>query len=196
MAPVISVVLYWGDGEWDGPRCLHDLLQFPEGKEEDIRALVPDYPINIINMSQLSQTIREQLHTDLRLLADYLAVKKEPQKRKQLLKDTDGELLYLEDTLAALSAIADDSHYQKMVKVLKEKKEKKEAGGIVMCEVWKELWNDGWNDGNQSGIQTGILALVRLGRDCNLPDESIILRIMQEFQITKQEADQYMHSCA
>ncbi|MBP3927412.1 MAG: hypothetical protein J6D13_09615, partial [Clostridium sp.] len=48
LAPVITTVVNWSGEEWRGPRSLHDMLEFPPEIEEEIRPLVADYPIHLL----------------------------------------------------------------------------------------------------------------------------------------------------
>ncbi|MBQ8160289.1 MAG: transposase [Clostridia bacterium] len=45
LKPVVTLMIYLGTEEWDGPRTLHDMLYFPD---ERIKAFVPDYKLNLI----------------------------------------------------------------------------------------------------------------------------------------------------
>lgn len=75
LAPVITCVLYFGEEEWKGPLCLHDMLAFPPDIEEKIRPYVSDYPMHVIQVSRLTKEERERLKSDFRLVAEYLARK-------------------------------------------------------------------------------------------------------------------------
>ncbi len=44
--PVITCVFYTGEEPWDGPRCLHDMLDM----DDRIKKFVPNYPLNIIDI--------------------------------------------------------------------------------------------------------------------------------------------------
>ena len=44
--PVISLCVYYGEKEWDGPFCLTDLLELPE----KLKPLVADYKMNILQL--------------------------------------------------------------------------------------------------------------------------------------------------
>ena len=44
LTPVITITVYWGSGEWDGPRTLHEMLNCPE----ELLSYVPDYKMNLI----------------------------------------------------------------------------------------------------------------------------------------------------
>ena len=72
LAPVVTAVLYWGN-EWNGPLTLHDMLEFPQDTEEVIRPLVPDYPMNLVEVRKIPKEVREKLTSDFRLIAEYAA---------------------------------------------------------------------------------------------------------------------------
>ena len=44
--PVVSLCVYYGENEWDGPFCLTDMLEIPE----KLKPLVSDYKMNLIEV--------------------------------------------------------------------------------------------------------------------------------------------------
>lgn len=44
IVPCFTIVIYYGEDAWDGPRCLHDMLKL----NESIRSYIPDYPMNLL----------------------------------------------------------------------------------------------------------------------------------------------------
>ena len=44
--PVISLCVYYGEKEWDGPFCLADMLEIPE----KLKPLVSDYKMNLLQL--------------------------------------------------------------------------------------------------------------------------------------------------
>lgn len=46
VTPIITVVLYTGEDEWDGPKSLHDMMDI----DGEIKPFVPDYPLYIIDL--------------------------------------------------------------------------------------------------------------------------------------------------
>ena len=44
IVPCFTIVIYYGEDAWDGPRCLHDMLNL----NESIRSYIPDYPMNLL----------------------------------------------------------------------------------------------------------------------------------------------------
>ena len=59
LAPVITIVLYFGSEEWKKP-------------------FVANYPINLIQIAHLPKEVRSRLKSDFRLLAEYAACKNSP----------------------------------------------------------------------------------------------------------------------
>ncbi|MBP3265510.1 MAG: Rpn family recombination-promoting nuclease/putative transposase, partial [Clostridiales bacterium] len=62
LTPVITAVIYTGSEPWDGPLCLHDMLDFAD---EEQKAFVPDYPLNIISAADLDDSEFTKFHTEI-----------------------------------------------------------------------------------------------------------------------------------
>ena len=62
LLPIVTAVVYLGDEPWDGPRSLHDMLDF---KNEAIRSFVPDYRLNLISPADMSDEEFSKFRTDL-----------------------------------------------------------------------------------------------------------------------------------
>lgn len=45
LKPIITATIYLGEGDWDGPEDLHDMLYFPD---ERLKQFVPNYKLNLI----------------------------------------------------------------------------------------------------------------------------------------------------
>lgn len=55
--------MYWGKEGWDGPKSLHDMIDWEEVGEE-IKNLVPEYPIHFLDLSKIEHP--EYFKTELR----------------------------------------------------------------------------------------------------------------------------------
>ena len=62
LIPVITIVIYTGTEPWDGPLRLHDMLKF---RDEEQKAFVPDYPLNIISAADLDDSEFTKFHTEI-----------------------------------------------------------------------------------------------------------------------------------
>lgn len=70
--PIITLVIYFGSDEWDGPRSLYEML---ETHNKDILKYVPDYKMNILIPSEIENT--EKFSTDMRYIIEFLKVAKD-----------------------------------------------------------------------------------------------------------------------
>lgn len=194
LAPVISLILYWGTDSWDSPRCLYDILRFPEDTADAIKPLIPDYPINLVCMANLTEKQRSQLTTDIRILAEYVAYRKDPKRRKNALHEMFRKIRYGKETLTALEAIAGDRRYRQMVNVWEEKTQegKKREEEVNVCEFLDEIYNDGKEEGLKVGLKEGICALIEVCRELGASQQSTLERIMRKFTLSQQEGEAYL----
>lgn len=191
LAPVISLILYWGKDTWDSPRCLHDMLHFSESAEGIIKPLVPDFPINLVCMAKLTEEQRQRLTTDIRVLADYVACQTDKQKKKNILREGFHHIRHSRETLTALSAIAGDRRYKQMVTAWEESTQKDEEGEN-MCEVLDEIFNDGKEEGLKEGLKEGIRALIEACREFGASREDTLTRILNRFSLPQKQVEEYM----
>ena len=193
LAPVVSLILYWGKEPWEKPRCLHDMLEFSEDIEEVIKPLISAYPINLVDMSQLTEEERQNLTTDIRLLADYVAYRKDPYKRKNILRDMPYKIRHWKETLTALAAIAGDKRYTQMIKAWEDKIPQEDGEEEHdMCEMLEEIWSEAKEEGIKEGIKEGIGALIKLCKNFQVSRQETLQKILESFSLPQQEAEEYL----
>lgn len=145
LAPVLSAVLYFGR-KWTGPRRLHDMLEFPPDAEEVLRKLVPDYPLNLVEVGNLSPEVRQRLTSDFRLIVEFVACRNKPRELDKLLADNQFVIKHPEEFFELLHEITSDRRYEEVKKALTQ--EEKE-GGITMCEGLDRLEKKGEKRGEK-----------------------------------------------
>lgn len=60
LTPVVTITVYWGSGDWDAPRSLHEMFgQF----DERLKPFVPDYRINLVIPGEMESF--DKFHTEL-----------------------------------------------------------------------------------------------------------------------------------
>ena len=62
LMPVITVVVYLGDDNWDGPRSIHEML---EVEDERLLSVVPDYRFHLLAPIDIAEKDFEKFNTDL-----------------------------------------------------------------------------------------------------------------------------------
>lgn len=67
--PMITIILYYGEEEWDGSRDLHGILDFQDIPEQ-IRQYVQNYRIHVIDVRRMERT--DLFRTDLRQVFDLI----------------------------------------------------------------------------------------------------------------------------
>lgn len=191
LAPVVTAVLHFGSEDWTSPLSLHDMLEFPEGEEELIKPLVPDYRINLIQMKKLPVEIRERLTSDFRMIAEYVACRNQPKKLDQFLSDNKYKIKHPEAFLDMLSEVSSDTRYRKAKELLTEKERKE---GVTMCEGLDRLENRGVEKGIKQGTERGIYAMIQDNLNQGVSKEAIVAKLQSFFELTEEKALEYYNA--
>ena len=155
LAPVITGVLHWGNEEWQGPRKLHDMIRFPKESEAIIKPLVPDYPMNLIEVTKLPKEVRERLTSDFRLIVEYFEHKKDMRALKEIFRERRDKIKHPDEFLDALSEVSSDKKYKEMKNTL-TKEEKEE---LTMWSIADEFIREG----EEKGRLEAVVSLVKGG---------------------------------
>ena len=139
--PIITVCLYYGEKEWDGPFSLADMLEIPAGFQE----AVTDYRMHLIQVRDSGQlrfqnpdvqTVFEVSRSIFR--KDYGKI--EERYRQQ---DIDAELGIV------IGSITDS---QELINMALERK----GGRMNMCTALEELKREGIQEGIAEGLKQGM----------------------------------------
>lgn len=83
LIPVVTLVVYFGANEWDGPRNLHQMFAI---QDEKLLALMPDYKINLLAPREMSDKEIEQFQTDFREVMLFCKYMKDKEKLSELFR--------------------------------------------------------------------------------------------------------------
>lgn len=70
LAPVITLVVYYGETEWQKPRDLYDMLDMPK----ELEKFIPNFPINVIDVRHLSGEEIECYTGDVKALFGFFGI--------------------------------------------------------------------------------------------------------------------------
>ncbi|MCD8159385.1 MAG: hypothetical protein LUD77_11030, partial [Clostridiales bacterium] len=84
LLPVVTLVIYWGDREWLGPRSIHDMMST---KNEAVLRFVSNYEINLIIPHELSYKEAEKFSSDLGKALMYIKNMRNPSEIKRMIVD-------------------------------------------------------------------------------------------------------------
>lgn len=177
--PVVTVIFYYGEKEWDGQKDLHGLLGIDRNVYQLLKEYVPNYKINLIEPRKLWDLSCFQ--TDLQIIFGMLKYK----NSKEALRG------YVQSHKNYFSNIEEDSYNAARVLLgsessLKEVKQKK-GEHVDMCKALDDLYQDGVKQGIEQGIRALILVLQKNGYD-----KAKVLNNLQEgFSLNSEEAEAY-----
>lgn len=138
--PIIMLVIYFGtDKEWDGARCLYDMLDI----SEELKPYVNNYKMNLFDYHECDDF--SIFKTENRLLFETLACSGDKRKMKAFFKDKSHEYENLDMTTKLL--ICDLLGFREDVFLKKRIKE-----GVHMCKAIQEMFDDALAEGWDTGM--------------------------------------------
>lgn len=81
LLPVITLVIFWGSGKWDGPLSLKDMYA---STDEAIMQYVPDYKVNLIAPEQMTEEEIGEFKTSLKEVMLYIKYSKDKVKLQEI----------------------------------------------------------------------------------------------------------------
>ncbi|MBQ9926412.1 MAG: Rpn family recombination-promoting nuclease/putative transposase [Lachnospiraceae bacterium] len=154
--PVSTLVVYWGKGEWDGPKSLHDMIDWGEESEE-IKNLVPEYPIHFLDLSKIEHP--EYFKTELR---PFFELYKNRNNKKEFIEYLRNSRECVKMDAESWDVLGKVTNSPKMINDFKNKMEKnnkaEEEGN--MCRALEEFYNDGVAEGRAEGKASAVIELL------------------------------------
>ena len=175
--PVGTIVIYSG-GKWTGPRSLWELCGIDKKLGKRMR-IVNDYPLHIIELTELTQNKLEQFRTDVKQVFSLLKNIGKRDKIKEVVERLEGSLRLPDDAnrlieLYCGKKFGTDEEEVKTVASIRENFEK-------MMEREREEVR-----------QEGIKGMVQENVDENVPKERIVSKLMKYFKLSREDADKYV----
>lgn len=189
--PMISICVYYGDDEWDGPLSLKDMLEIPDRLE----SAVADYEMHLLEVRKSGALKFKNKDVETMFEITRMTYDKEIDKVSVVYDQREIDI----DIFLAAGAITNS---QKMIDQALEAK--KEGTKMTMCKALQE-WEDqctengrreGWNAGLESGKMEGrkfgeakgiITTCIELG----ISPSDIIERVKEKLNLSEQEATDY-----
>ena len=100
--PVLTIIFYYGEKQWDGATCLHDVIQWSD--EQELQDTVPNYKMNLI--WAYGQEDIDKFKSDLQYILYLLKYKQEEEKLEKYIEENDEKLQHMnQDTHNAIVAL-------------------------------------------------------------------------------------------
>lgn len=145
LVPVKTLFVYFGMEPWDGPRSLHDMLDFRRMQKEQIGSF-PDYPIQILEPSALTEEQLVGMHSDLGLVLGFIKYAKDKDKLKEYIQEQTGFQRLRVETAALICHVCS-------VDIKMELQDGK--GEISMCKAIEDMKEEAMQEGRKEGREEG-----------------------------------------
>lgn len=153
--PVVSLVLYWGNGRWRKARSIRELFEdgdFPPQLWE----LADDCRLHVFEMRNLPPEKRALFHSDMRHVVDYLAEGNGFRSEQPV--------VHKEALIRLLRALGGDPDVEDTARMLEEMNINEEDE-ITMCELFDQYTRRGKEEGREEGRISLISRMLSNGMD-------------------------------
>lgn len=174
LEPVITLVVYFGDKEWDGPRTLHEMLNT---EDEQVLKFVDDYKINIITPRDIKDF--SLFSSDLKNVMEFMTKTQSKDVMDQYIHDNREFLLMNTDAVQVINTCAG------LNLVIDEKEEK-----INMCKAWDDRLKEGIEIGKEKGINAFVVGSKKKGES----RDSVISDLISFYDLPEEKAIYYYDS--
>jgi len=139
LIPVITITVYLGTKEWDGPRKLSDMFG---DVDEELMPFIPDYRINLLAPREITDFTG--FRTSIRQLFEVLKNAYDKEKMQEVLQNDEKFSRVDRETVEAINLFAGTDI---------DIDEKEEV--IDMCKAWEDQKNEGRELGREEGRELG-----------------------------------------
>ena len=87
LKPVITLVLYLGNGEWDGPKSIYEMLDLEE--YQYVKDKIYDYKLNLISPYEINNEDFSKLTSEMRFVLKYIKYSNDEMKLEKVKNDID-----------------------------------------------------------------------------------------------------------
>ena len=145
--PAITIVLYFGDGHWNQPKSLKEILDIPEG----FAPYVDDYHITVFEIQNLSDETVGAFKSDFRYVAEYFTQQRKLREGTILeISLTPRELYHTKEILELMYVMTGDHRFEDVYN------EQVKGGNVNMFTLFDAAEKKGVQQGIEQGIQQGI----------------------------------------
>lgn len=139
LMPVVTITVYWGSKEWDGPRCLYDMIS---STDERLKKVVSDYHINLVVPQEITDF--DKFRTTLGEVLEAIKVSEDKEAMKQLLATNPQFAEMDNESVAAINTFIGVN-----IPVNTE-------GSVTdMCKAWEDQKEEGRTEGRTEGLTEG-----------------------------------------
>ena len=190
--PVITLVVYFGDKQWDGPMSLSDMLT---DTDDALKPFVQDYKIHLISPYAVSEELLAYMASELREVMLYIKYKQDGEKLSETVR-RDQRFKALSTETTVMLNVLTNSHIEIP----------KGAKTVDMCLALQQIEQKGRLEGREQGRlegreqgrlegrEEGIYRMIDALRKFSLEEDVIRNEIMTQYGLTDEEARRFMQT--
>ena len=170
--PVISLCIYYGEKEWDGPSNLLDMLMIPEY----LKPLVADYKLNLIQIRE-SENFCFQ-NQDINIVFDMI--------RSIYNKDYETFFkMYKDKTMSTELGLTVGSVVNSQAIISEVMKMEEKRGEVNMCDALQRWFDEAVQKGKIEGA-------ISTCKKFHISKEETKTNLVEEFSLSKNKAEEYI----
>ena len=159
LMPVITLVVYFGDKDWDGAKSIHEMLSVDD---DELLSYVPNYKINLIEPAKISDEDYDKFKTDVGSVLQFIKHQSDEDgswiKGKTRFKHVEKEAVELINLITGSKITGED---------------KEEV--VDMCRAWENSINNAMREGMREGELKGKIDI--LYEECNMSIHDIARKV-------------------
>lgn len=147
LIPVITLVIYFAPGVWDGPMSLHEMLTV---EDPEILSFVSDYKLNLIAPGHMTDEEIDRFTTSLREVMLFIKYSKDRAKLNDMVQK-DERFKHVDRGAATVISTVTGAEIE-----VEDEEEK-----VDMCQALREMVEEANNEGMEKGAQDERTAVAR-----------------------------------
>lgn len=145
LAPVITLVLYFGRSDWPYGKNLHSCLSIPP----ELMPYVNDYKMNFFSIKDMTPQQITKFCSDFRAVAELLHA----YTNRERYVPTPQLLEYPDETIDMISVFTQGNDFRRQYNNIMQTESSK--GGITMCDIYDSILREGIEEGKERGRAEG-----------------------------------------
>ena len=157
LAPILTLVVYFGQEPWDGPRTLKEMLDLRYCPPE-VATQIADYPLHLIEVRSYPHI--ERFHSDLQYVFGFLQRDREKEELYHYVTENQAAFSHLDGAAYQMIRVMSRSS-----RLLGEKEEyENEEGEYDMGQALLDMREESKEEGKREGISIGRTEGISLGK--------------------------------
>ncbi|MCD7746344.1 MAG: Rpn family recombination-promoting nuclease/putative transposase [Lachnospiraceae bacterium] len=140
LMPCITLVIYWGEDPWQGPRRLSDMFAGSEWG-----AYASDYTMHFLDVHRMSERDLSEYGDELRVVFGFVKYARQKERLQTFIEENEDAFSNVSET--AVCAISDLAHSAELEKIRKTSHVINERGNYNMCQALREWMEDSKKEG-------------------------------------------------